>query len=113
MTTTIYIDVSTSGSRVNNPNKITITPNAPTKNYILIEFVEKQNCNNVITALFRNTTTNCTISEVDIVTNLTPDLVNGVVFFDKAGIYAANIYYQESSTNLNVHNAKFAYTTGG
>lgn len=108
---TLYVQDNVTGSVQSNSNKIGIEPNSPATDYILIVFTEKQNCNNTFTALFQNTTTNCNVSEINILSADTNDYVNGQINWTKLGLYEADIYYQSSDSNLITDNATFSYTT--
>ena len=107
----IYVTINITGQTQSNVNVIPIVPDSPNTDYILIEFTEKQNCNNVITALFSNTTTNCDNSEINIISADTSDLVNGQINWTKLGRYTAKVYYQSSSTNLDTSLATYSYET--
>ena len=108
---TLYVQDNVSGSVQSNTNKIGIEPNSPDTDYILIVFTEKQNCNNTFTALFQNITTNCNVSEINILSADTNDYDNGQINWSKLGLYEVDIYYQSSDSNLVTDNATFSYTT--
>jgi len=109
----IYVTQNVTGQTQSNNNNIGIPPNSPNTDYILLVFTEKQNCDNTFTALFQNITTNCNTSEIDIkaVDLVNVDLVNGLVNFAKNGLYAVDVYYQSSSTNLDINLSTFSYST--
>lgn len=110
---TIYVTQNVAGQIESNTNNIDIVPSSPDNDYILLEFQEKQGCNTKFTALFQNITTNCNVSAIDIKTVdlITQNLVNGLVHFEKTGLYNVNVYFQSSSTNIDISLATFSYVT--
>lgn len=111
MASLLYAINNNSGQTQSNINKIPIIPDSPANDYILIKFTEKANCNNTVTALFSNDNTSCEISSINIRIADISDLVNGVVNFTRLGKYTADVYYQESDSNLDISLAVKSFTT--